>query len=163
MPTARSWWFADRSCARDGFLIFGFSPQNQRYNRRLGVLTMPIYEYRCTKCGHQEEFLQKASEPALSKCPACGKSTFQKLLSAAGLLLYRAALLDPAVQHDLGAGVHFRRARPVAATAAGRAADRKLDRLPPSGAGRDLYPGHRFRHRRARDQFPRRATGGDVE
>ena len=48
---------------------------------------MPIYEYRCTKCGHQEEFLQKASEPALSKCPACGKSTFQKLLSAAGFQL----------------------------------------------------------------------------
>ena len=48
---------------------------------------MPIYEYRCTKCGRQEEFLQKASEPALSKCPACGKSTFQKLLSAAGFQL----------------------------------------------------------------------------
>jgi len=48
---------------------------------------MPIYEYRCTKCGHQEEFLQKASEPALSKCPACGKATFQKLLSAAGFQL----------------------------------------------------------------------------
>src|SRR5438270_12523600 len=48
---------------------------------------MPIYEYRCTKCGHQEEFLQKASEPALSHCPACGKATFQKLLSAAGFQL----------------------------------------------------------------------------
>ncbi|TMH84632.1 MAG: zinc ribbon domain-containing protein [Betaproteobacteria bacterium] len=48
---------------------------------------MPIYEYRCTKCGHQEEFLQKASEPALTKCPACGKATFQKLLSAAGFQL----------------------------------------------------------------------------
>jgi putative FmdB family regulatory protein len=68
-------------------LISSFSPQNQRYNRRLGVLTMPIYEYRCKQCGHQEEFLQKASEPALSKCPACGKSTFQKLLSAAGFQL----------------------------------------------------------------------------
>src|SRR5438270_454935 len=87
MPTARSWWFADRRCARDGFLISGFSPQNQGYNGRLGVLTMPIYEYRCTKCGHQEEFLQKASEPALTKCPACGKATFQKLLSAAGFQL----------------------------------------------------------------------------
>jgi putative FmdB family regulatory protein len=48
---------------------------------------MPIYEYRCKQCGHQEEFLQKASEPALTKCPACGKATFQKLLSAAGFQL----------------------------------------------------------------------------
>ena len=48
---------------------------------------MPIYEYRCKQCGHQEEFLQKASEPGLSKCPACGKATFQKLLSAAGFHL----------------------------------------------------------------------------
>jgi putative FmdB family regulatory protein len=87
MPTARSWLCADRRRARDGFLISGFSPQNQGYNRPLGVLTMPIYEYRCKKCGHQEEFLQKASESALSKCPACGKATFQKLLSAAGFQL----------------------------------------------------------------------------
>ena len=48
---------------------------------------MPIYEYRCSQCGHQEEHLQKASEPALTKCPACGKDSFNKLLSAAGFQL----------------------------------------------------------------------------
>ena len=48
---------------------------------------MPIYEYRCETCGHQEEFLQKVSEPPLTECPACRKSTFSKLLSAAGFQL----------------------------------------------------------------------------
>jgi putative FmdB family regulatory protein len=48
---------------------------------------MPIYEYRCSACAHQEEFLQKVSDPVLSQCPACGKPTFEKQLSAAGFQL----------------------------------------------------------------------------
>jgi putative FmdB family regulatory protein len=48
---------------------------------------MPIYEYRCSECGFQSEYLQKVSEPPLSVCPSCGKATFQKLLSAAGFQL----------------------------------------------------------------------------
>ena len=48
---------------------------------------MPIYEYRCDECGHQEEHLQKISEKPLSKCPACGKKAYKKLLSAAGFQL----------------------------------------------------------------------------
>lgn len=48
---------------------------------------MPIYEYRCAACGHQEDFLQKVSDPVLSQCPACGKPQFQKQLSAAGFQL----------------------------------------------------------------------------
>jgi putative FmdB family regulatory protein len=48
---------------------------------------MPIYEYRCEECGHQEDHLQKVSEKPLSKCPACGKKAYKKLLSAAGFQL----------------------------------------------------------------------------
>ena len=48
---------------------------------------MPIYEYRCAECGHQEDHLQKVSEKPLSKCPACGKKAYKKLLSAAGFQL----------------------------------------------------------------------------
>jgi putative FmdB family regulatory protein len=48
---------------------------------------MPIYEYRCSDCGFQDEFLQKISEPTMTVCPKCGKSTFTKLLSAAGFQL----------------------------------------------------------------------------
>ena len=48
---------------------------------------MPIYEYRCSECGFQEEYLQKVSEPPLTACPSCGKASFTKLLSAAGFQL----------------------------------------------------------------------------
>jgi putative FmdB family regulatory protein len=48
---------------------------------------MPIYEYRCSECGFQSEYLQKVSEPPMTVCPSCAKSTFQKLLSAAGFQL----------------------------------------------------------------------------
>ncbi len=33
---------------------------------------MPLYEYRCKKCEHLEEVLQKASDPAPAVCPECG-------------------------------------------------------------------------------------------
>ncbi len=40
---------------------------------------MPIYEYRCTKCG-QFEIMQKITEPALKRCPTC-QSKVTKLIS----------------------------------------------------------------------------------
>jgi putative FmdB family regulatory protein len=43
---------------------------------------MPIYEYRCGACGHHVEALQKMSDGALRKCPACGKSQLKRLVSA---------------------------------------------------------------------------------
>ncbi|HZE59793.1 MAG TPA: zinc ribbon domain-containing protein [Burkholderiales bacterium] len=48
---------------------------------------MPIYEYRCAVCGHQDEHLQKVSDAPLAVCPACGKRKYQKQLSAAGFQL----------------------------------------------------------------------------
>lgn len=48
---------------------------------------MPIYEYRCTNCGHELEALQKFTEPALIECPACHKAALAKLVSAAGFQL----------------------------------------------------------------------------
>jgi putative FmdB family regulatory protein len=48
---------------------------------------MPIYEYRCSACGHQNDFLQKLSDPPLTQCPECGKNTFSKQVTAAGFQL----------------------------------------------------------------------------
>jgi putative FmdB family regulatory protein len=48
---------------------------------------MPIYEYRCSSCGHQQEFLQKVSDAPQTVCTACGKPTFSKMLTAAGFQL----------------------------------------------------------------------------
>lgn len=43
---------------------------------------MPIYEYRCTECGHRFDVLQKMSDEALKDCPDCGKPALTKLVSA---------------------------------------------------------------------------------
>jgi putative FmdB family regulatory protein len=48
---------------------------------------MPIYEYRCSGCGHKLESLQKLADAPLVTCPSCGKQTLTKLLSAAGFQL----------------------------------------------------------------------------
>ena len=48
---------------------------------------MPIYEYRCSSCGQQQEVMQKISAPLLTTCPKCGKETLVKMLTAAGFQL----------------------------------------------------------------------------
>jgi len=48
---------------------------------------MPIYAYKCGSCGHAKDVLQKIADAPLTECPACGKPTFSKQLTAAGFQL----------------------------------------------------------------------------
>ncbi|HSR63258.1 MAG TPA: zinc ribbon domain-containing protein [Gammaproteobacteria bacterium] len=48
---------------------------------------MPIYEYQCEECGHRMEAFQKITDPQLTTCPACEKTTLKKLVSAAAFQL----------------------------------------------------------------------------
>ena len=48
---------------------------------------MPIYEYRCSACGHELETLRKLSDAPLVECPACKAATLVKKVSAAGFQL----------------------------------------------------------------------------
>ena len=48
---------------------------------------MPIYEYRCARCGHQQEFLLKVSDAPLTVCTRCGAPEFSKMVTAAGFHL----------------------------------------------------------------------------
>jgi putative FmdB family regulatory protein len=43
---------------------------------------MPFYEYQCKSCGHELEAMQKVSDAPLKKCPHCGKTQLQRLMSA---------------------------------------------------------------------------------
>jgi putative FmdB family regulatory protein len=43
---------------------------------------MPIYEYRCTACGHELDALQKLNDAPLKDCPECGKAKLRRLVSA---------------------------------------------------------------------------------
>lgn len=42
---------------------------------------MPLYEYRCLKCGHQFEKIQSFSAPDEKECPVC-KGEVERLISA---------------------------------------------------------------------------------
>ena len=43
---------------------------------------MPIYEYRCGKCNHKFDALQKVGEDGAGlKCPKCGTENPTKVLS----------------------------------------------------------------------------------
>ena len=33
---------------------------------------MPLYEYKCEKCGERVEIIQRVSDPPYSHCPKCG-------------------------------------------------------------------------------------------
>jgi putative FmdB family regulatory protein len=47
---------------------------------------MPIYEYRCEKCGNEFEEMQKFSDPCIEVCQACGGKT-HKLISHSSFIL----------------------------------------------------------------------------
>jgi len=43
---------------------------------------MPLYDYLCTHCEHQDDVLVKLSDDPLLNCPICKKTTFKKQVSA---------------------------------------------------------------------------------
>jgi putative FmdB family regulatory protein len=45
---------------------------------------LPLYEYRCRKCGAVVEKIQKFSDPPLVKCQKCG-GRLEKLVSASAI------------------------------------------------------------------------------
>ena len=45
---------------------------------------MPLYEYKCTKCGSVFEILQKVNDPPLKKCIRC-QGSVKKLVSPSAL------------------------------------------------------------------------------
>ena len=42
---------------------------------------MPLYEYKCKKCGHRFERIQSFSDPPVRTCPVCG-GRVEQLMSA---------------------------------------------------------------------------------
>jgi putative FmdB family regulatory protein len=46
---------------------------------------MPIYEYKCSRCGHKFEVKQKITDKPVKICPNCGGS-LQKIFFPAGII-----------------------------------------------------------------------------
>lgn len=45
---------------------------------------MPIYEYKCAKCGNRLEVMQKISDAPLTECPRCHEEKLEKQWSLSG-------------------------------------------------------------------------------
>lgn len=50
---------------------------------------MPTYEYECGACGHRFEKFQSMTEKAITKCPKCGKSKVQRMISGGAGVLFK--------------------------------------------------------------------------
>ena len=48
---------------------------------------MPIYEYKCSACGHQLEVIQRISDAPKRDCPSCGAASLEKQISRVGFQL----------------------------------------------------------------------------
>jgi len=48
---------------------------------------VPIYAYKCSACGYEQDVLQKMSDPVLTVCPECRQDTYVKQVTAAGFQL----------------------------------------------------------------------------
>ena len=43
---------------------------------------MPIYDYKCSKCEHEIEIIQKINDKPKEVCPKCNKKGLKKQISA---------------------------------------------------------------------------------
>jgi len=50
---------------------------------------MPTYEYRCNACEHTWDEFQSIKADPTKKCPECGKSKAQRMISAGGGIIFK--------------------------------------------------------------------------
>jgi putative FmdB family regulatory protein len=48
---------------------------------------MPIYEYECTECKHNEEVIQKMDDDPLTECSKCKTETMERMVTSAAFRL----------------------------------------------------------------------------
>jgi putative FmdB family regulatory protein len=50
---------------------------------------MPTYDYECEACSHRFERFQGITEPAVRKCPKCGKRRARRLIGPGAGLIFK--------------------------------------------------------------------------
>lgn len=48
---------------------------------------MPTYAYRCARCDHEFEVVQKMADPQLKRCPACRSMQLRRVFHPVGIVL----------------------------------------------------------------------------
>ena len=89
---------------------------------------MPFYEYQCGSCGHHHEELQKVSARPLRKCPACGRPSLKRLVSAPVFRLKGGGWYETDFKNDKDSQRNIAGEKePVAAKPAEKPADKASD------------------------------------
>ena len=50
---------------------------------------MPTYDYECGVCGHTCEIFQSITEAPKRRCPACGRSSFKRMIGAGAGVIFK--------------------------------------------------------------------------
>lgn len=50
---------------------------------------MPTYDYECEACGHSLEVFQGINDPAMKKCPECGKNKLKRLFGTGAAIVFK--------------------------------------------------------------------------
>ncbi len=79
---------------------------------------MPVYEYACSKCGHEFEAEQRITEPPLKTCPRCRARKLKRLISQTSFVLKGSGWY---------ADLYASKAKPETADAKSETADAKPD------------------------------------
>jgi putative FmdB family regulatory protein len=119
---------------------------------------MPFYEYQCSACGHHHEELQKITDGPLRKCPACGRSTLKRLVSAPVFRLKGGGWYETDFKGDKDAKRNIAGDKEPAAgegPAAGKPKEEKKD----AKSATDAKPATEAKPAAE----PKAATGGDVK
>jgi len=65
--------------------LLGFVQGNSLFERVKGDASMPLYEYKCNKCGAKFELRRNISDDDVDvKCPKCGAEKPQRIVSVFG-------------------------------------------------------------------------------
>lgn len=103
---------------------------------------MPTYEYECDACGHEFERLQRMTDPAVRKCPKCGKLKVRRLISGgAGVIFKGAGFYETDYKRKRGGGAAGKAKEESHGESKPAAAETKTD-SPKSDAAKPAHGGH---------------------
>jgi len=96
---------------------------------------MPIYEYRCEKCQHQFDLLQKITDEPVKECPECGGPVTKLVSSTSFILKGSGWYVTDYGKGNGGKNAHGKKTGSVGEAGAGNNAksEKKKDSKPASG------------------------------
>jgi putative FmdB family regulatory protein len=87
-------------------------------------IVMPIYEYRCARCGHEFEVEQRITEPPIRRCAKCKRNGATRQISAASFVLKGGGwYADGYASRRASRQTESKESRPKESTAGGAASD----------------------------------------